>query len=678
MLTAQGPRTDVNSTRTYTYYSCTTGAQCGQVQTVTDELGHVTTFNTYNAYGQPLTITDPNGIVTTLTYDARQRLTSRSTAGETTSISYYPTGLVNKVTLPDGSFLQYTYDGAHRLTQITDSLGNHVAYTLDAMGNHTAESVYDPSNALTRTRTQVFNTLSELSQQIGSAGTSAVTTTFGYDSNGNQTSISAPLARNTANQYDALNRLKQITDPGNGVTKFSYDSNDNLTAVVDPRSLTTGYTYDGFGDLIQQTSPDTGITVNTYDSGGNLATSTDARSQTGTYTYDARNRVTQIAYADQTLTFGYDSGTNGIGHLTSAGDANHSLAWTYDALGRVTGKTQTVGTGASAVTKSVGYTYTNGDLTSLLTPSGQTVTYGYTNGQVTSISVNGNPLLSQVLYEPFGPVSGWTWANNTNEARIYDEDGNLTTLESAEGFTYAYDSAFRITGITDTDNSALSQSYGYDALDRLTTATGTGLNETWTYDANGNRQTQGGATSSTYTVAPASNRLSSISGGLTRTYAYAPSGQTTGYGGLTFTYMDSGRLSSVSNGSTTTTYVLNALGQRVKKSGTSVTLFVYDESGHLLGEYDGSGNLIEETVWMGDVPVATLQPNGTGVSVYYIHTDHLNTPRRISRPADNVIVWRWDSEPFGTAAANQDPDGDGTRSSTTRASRGSTSMPRRG
>jgi YD repeat-containing protein len=68
----------------------------------------------------------------------------------------------------------------------------------------------------------------------------------------------------------------------------------------------------------------------------------------------------------------------------------------------------------------------------------------------------------------------WTWANNTNEARNYDEDGNLTTLESAEGFTYSHDNAFRITSITDTDHSALSQSYGYDALDRLTTDTGTG------------------------------------------------------------------------------------------------------------------------------------------------------------------------------------------------------------
>ena len=62
---------------------------------------------------------------------------------------------------------------------------------------------------------------------------------------------------------------------------------------------------------------------------------------------------------------------------------------------------------------------------------------------------------------------------------------------------------------------------------------------------------------------------------------------------------------------------------------------------------------------MGDVPVATLQPNGAGVSVYYVHTDHLNTPRRISNPSNNAIVWRWDSEPFGTGAANQNPSGSG-------------------
>ncbi len=110
----------------------------------------------------------------------------------------------------------------------------------------------------------------------------------------------------------------------------------------------------------------------------------------------------------------------------------------------------------------------------------------------------------------------------------------------------------------------------------------------------------------------------------------------------------------------TTAYALNALGQRVKKttSGSS-TYFVYDETGDLVGEYDNSGNLIEETVWFGDTPVATLRPNGGGgVNLFYVHADHLNTPRRVSRPSDNVVVWRWDSDPFGTSAASGDPDGD--------------------
>lgn len=119
-------------------------------------------------------------------------------------------------------------------------------------------------------------------------------------------------------------------------------------------------------------------------------------------------------------------------------------------------------------------------------------------------------------------------------------------------------------------------------------------------------------------------------------------------------------MTSVSGGATAS-YAHNALGQRVKKvTGGGTTYFVYDEAGHLVGEYDGAGALIQETVWLGDIPVATLRPNGGSVAVYYVHTDHLNTPRRISRPADNVIVWRWDSDPFGTTAASQDPDGDST------------------
>ena len=62
------------------------------------------------------------------------------------------------------------------------------------------------------------------------ANTSAVTTAYAYDNVGNQTSIAAPLSRNTTNAYDPLNRLSQITDPNSGNTYFTYDAeNDRYT-----------------------------------------------------------------------------------------------------------------------------------------------------------------------------------------------------------------------------------------------------------------------------------------------------------------------------------------------------------------------------------------------------------------------------------------------------------------
>ncbi len=656
VLTADGPRTDVSDVTTYTYYNCTTGDECRQVETVTNALGHVTTYDTYNAHGRPLTITDPNGVVTTLTYDLRQRLTSRTVGTEQTTFDYWPTGPLKKVTLPDSSFLELTYDAAHRLTEIEDSEGNRTVYTLDAAGNRTAEELYDPSSALTQTRTRVFNTLNQLWKEIGAAGTAAVTTIHTYDNNGNETGINAPLSRNSIQAYDELNRLKQITDPLSGVTQYGYDALDQLISVTDPRSKVTSYAYNALSDLGQQVSPDTGTTANTYDSGGNLATSTDARSKTGTYAYDALNRVTSVTYPDQTISYTYDSGTNQKGRLTQVTDASGSTSWSYDTQGRVLSRQQSMG-----VSKTLGYAYDSfGRLQTLTLPSGNTITYGYTDGKVTSLTLNGSTtILSNVLYQPFGRTRGWTWGNSTLAIREYDTDGKISDIDSAGLKTYSYDDAFRITGITDAVISSLSQTYGYDLLDRLTSAAGTSLSQGWTYDPNGNRLSQTGSAASTYTVSSTSNRLNTVSGALTRTYGYDNSGNATADGTATFTYNDAGRMVSATKAGVTTTYALNALGQRVKKntSGTS-TYFVYDEAGHLVGEYNNSGNLIQETAWIGDIPVATLRSTGGGDDLFYVHTDHLNTPKQISRPSDNVVVWRWDSNPFGSTSANEDPDGD--------------------
>ncbi|MBF0525438.1 MAG: RHS repeat-associated core domain-containing protein [Deltaproteobacteria bacterium] len=102
----------------------------------------------------------------------------------------------------------------------------------------------------------------------------------------------------------------------------------------------------------------------------------------------------------------------------------------------------------------------------------------------------------------------------------------------------------------------------------------------------------------------------------------------------------------VTTGGVTTSYAINGLGQRVSKSSTSATtIFVYDEAGHLLGEYDSAGSVIEETVWLGSLPVGVLKPG----ALYYVNPDHLGAPRSII-DSTGAYVWKWDRDPFGNGA----------------------------
>ena len=53
------------------------------------------------------------------------------------------------------------------------------------------------------------------------------------------------------------------------------------------------------------------------------------------------------------------------------------------------------------------------------------------------------------------------------------------------------------------------------------------------------------------------------------------------------------------------------------------------------------------------------QPSTGGL--FYIHPDHLGTPRAITKPADNALVWRWENaEPFGNSIPNENPSGLGS------------------
>ena len=527
-------------------------------------------------------------------------------------------GQLTKVTLPDASFLSYSYDAAHRLTGMQDSLGNRIAYTLDAMGNRTQEQVFDPSNTLAQTRSRVFNNLNRLFQELGSIGQR---TEYAYDNQGNVTSIKDPLDRITANTYDALNRLRQVTDPALGVTQYAYNGLDALTQVTDPRNLVTGYTVDGLGNLTLQQSPDTGNTANSYDVAGNLLTQTDAKGQSTGYVYDALNRVTLITFHDGSKqAYAYDQGVNGVGRLSSITETDPAnvptsvIAYAYDPHGRVASETRTLG----------GQTYVNaygydgsGRMTGMTYPSGRTVTYafdalGRVNQVATTKDAQSQIVVQNVSYHPFGGVTGYTLGNGQIYGRSVDQDGRIAsyTLGTAN-YGIAFDLASRITGITEVANPANANTYGYDALDRLTSAVLPSSSFGYGYDAVGNRLAKTvGAATDTYAYGAASNRIASITpaSGPLRSFTFDPNGSTLADGLNTYAYDVRGRMVQSVSTLGTTNYQVNALGQRVRKTNASGdTISHYDIRGRLIAETDPGGAVKRELLYLGDIPVGVVQ-----------------------------------------------------------------------
>jgi RHS repeat-associated protein len=411
-----------------------------------------------------------------------------------------------------------------------------------------------------------------------------------------------------------------------------------------------------------------------HDAAGNLTTRTDARGKTATYRYDSLNRISDIAYDDDTVRYTWDSCTNGIGRLCSVSNAASSLSYRYDPHGRITQKTQTSG-GAPL---NVSHSYNAAGLRiQTVTPGGQTLDYQWNGGRLAALSVNGQPVLSQITYEPDGPVNGWVWGNNQPSERFYDLTGRPVIIslgfdsqsQQPSSRTLGYDAAGRLTDVLDDSNPQLNQRHGYDGLDRLISSERGEFQLSRTdygYDLNGNRteKSQDNTTPYSYSIDPGSNRLQSQSGAQAANYNYDATGSLTGNGTISYTYNAAGRRISATAANLKAGYTYNALGQRIAKTVNGITTqYAYDEQGHLTGEYDSAGHLLQETVWLGDLPVAVLEPatpanqTTSTIDLYYLHADHLGTPRKITRPEDNKVVWTWESEAFGNSLPDQNPSG---------------------
>jgi len=424
------------------------------------------------------------------------------------------------------------------------------------------------------------------------------------------------------------------------------NSNNNLTSVRDANNNTTTYLYDDKGRVYQVISPDTGTTAYSYDPAGNMVSKTDAKGVTISYGYDALNRLTTIDFpTDVDIVYSYDTCVNGKGRLCSMTDASGTTTYEYTPKGQVKKETKTI----DSVLYVTQYTYDqNGNLRTMTYPGGRVITYNLSNDKVISVLNNSAYLAgsagTSISYKPFGGMSSIPYGNGLTGSISYDNQYRITgiTAGAVMSLSYpAYDANGNIMTINNVLDPTKNKTFTYDALDRLSTGTSSGIwgNLGWTYDGVGNRQTEN---ANTYTYAPNTDKLTAANG---ISFGYDNNGNTTTQSARIYTYNQNQRLIQIVDGAMTSGYTYNGNGQRLKKNvNGTVTIFHYNKSGQIIAESNSAGNITAEYVYLNAQPLAKME----GANTYYYHNDHLATPQKMTA-SSGTVVWSADYKPFGEA-----------------------------
>jgi RHS repeat-associated protein len=310
---------------------------------------------TYDASSNRLTLTDPQGGVTSYAYDTLNRLSTLTppTAFSSTGFGFTYDALSRRtqMTRPNGVATNYTYDNlSHLLSvlhQVSSSTIDGSAYTYDSAGNRTAKTnektavtsnyTYDPLYELTQV-TQATNTTESYSydavhNRLSSLGVSSYTN----NSSNELTSTSA-----ASYAFDANGNTTSKTASGSA-TNYTWDYENRLTSVVLPGTGgTVTFKYDGFGRRVQKafTQNSTTTTTNYLYDGANSVEDVDQNGNVlARYEQTANNIDEPLAQLRSGATSYYQA--DGLGSVTSLTSSAGTVAntYTYDSFGNLTAST---------------------------------------------------------------------------------------------------------------------------------------------------------------------------------------------------------------------------------------------------------------------------------------------------------------------------------------------------
>ena len=407
----------------------------GLQTSVVDRNGNTTSYS-YDGNNRLITITDPVGLVTTLTYVGAKLQRVTDPAGRHTQFQHDSSGHLIRITNPNGSFLSYAYDGRGNIIQASDERGNSTTYVYDFAGRF-SQSVRPTGE----TRALSASKLRGLADTVGGQGTPT---------------HPSPIVL-------SQNATASLTDGKGNPTRFVLDSLGQIVSQTDALGQTMTTQRDANGNVTKVTRPNGAVTTMTYDAKGNLLTSTTPIGATTTFTYEPNfNQVKMIRDPKgNTTTINYDLLGNAIEVIDALGNRTQM---TYENRGLLTSVTSAVGTSIQTVA---------------------TFTYDSKGNLVTTTDPKGN--VTRLSYDNAGNVLSSTDAENRVTEFTYDPMNRLATVLDAALKTtqYAYDAKGNLTRVIDAKNQTTT--FSYDELDRLVSATNPlGLAESFIYDLNGN------------------------------------------------------------------------------------------------------------------------------------------------------------------------------------------------
>jgi RHS repeat-associated protein len=580
-------------------------------------------------------------------------------------------------TLTDDSFSYFDGLGRHYKSVHASANNSTVVTTYDADGR--VASVTNPYFATSDSTYGVMQT-----QYDGLGRVTQTTEQDGSISKVDYTQPTCPVSSDEAGKQrkscsDGLGRLTSVFEDPNGLdyeTDYQYDTLNNLTRVDQKGSAPTDstqwrtrtFTYDSLSRLLTAHNPESGTITYSYDANGNVLTKVaPSPNQTGTATvttnfqYDALNRLTQKSYTDgvtPTVNYLYDTATgwsnptvtqiNLIGRLseiyTNTTNTTGEQVFSYDNLGRVILNNQCTPSncGSGSYSVAAGYDLAN-NLTSLTYPSGRLITYSYNAGnllnQVQFTQWNGSApsggafnywSASDTNFYANGVPKSWSLGNGVTESTVLNKRlqlqeetvGNPAIYNFADHvYNYGTQDNGNITSITDQLNSSRTQTFSYDSLNRLTSASESRWGLAFVDDAWGNRLQQNltsGSAGQIQITVDGNNHIQGAPANCTvaNMYCYDAAGNLL-HDNLNHQYVYDGenRITQADSGATKYTYTLE--GNRVRKdvSGSDSTEYLYF-NGNVIAERDASTGYWTDYIWANGKRIARAQAVDNTLRIY--------------------------------------------------------------